>query len=513
MNKKITIVSVILALFVAAGAAAALNATRVSNFVKEKTQSPVEYYRMVEKNNRDAAVKNLDQQLSEALSKFSGEAQSGTVDVNLQAGDAMKPVFNHVGLDEFSIHTKYDTKDGATNSTSIVKANKKEAFTLNQYSDMKTGEMYLQIPEASEDYVGLKEGTLETQGGEILKSYEITKSICKELSQGGVIKKLLTKYSDILIDRVETVKKTQGKLEANKVSQSCTKLTVTLESKEAQEIAKAIVKELKEDKDIKKIIQGVDKNSYDEYSLLIDYMEEEMQRAKDSKAKEKLMMDVYVNDSGVIVGRELTLSSMEKKYSIRQFNVLDGNKVGSLMEVENPEGVIVSVKGKGTLKENKLSANITVSVDESLNDNPDVITDTKDMITLSIKDVDIEKAKKGESSGTYKLSTDKIKPLALYSVGFKLSGNAKKSKTVIDLYSGKTSMFTMTIAYKEADKVGTITNPAKGKQVYEITEEEQLAEYVSKIDLSKFANDLKEKTGVDITEYVPSFDPTLVGGI
>lgn len=515
MNKKIAIVGMIVALFVAGGVAAAMNATKISNFVKEKTQSPLEYYQMVEKNNRDAAVKGIEEQVNDPLSVLSGEEKSGSMDLSFQAGDAIKPMLNHVGLNNLSVHTQYSAKDGATNSTSVIKANNKEAFTLNQYSNIETGEVYMQIPEFAEDYVGLQKDTIQSQGEEILKSYQSAESICKVLGEEGMIKNLLTKYTDIIIDHVKKVEKSQDKIKAAEISQSCTKLKVIIENNQAQKIAKALVKALKDDKDIKRIIESVDKDSYDEYSLLIDSMEEEMNNStKDSKSKEKLVMDVYVDDAGIIVGREITLASKKEQYTLRQFNAKDGEKIGTLMEVQNPEGIIISVKGQGKIVSNKLSEKITVSVDESLNENPDVITDTKDMITLAIKDMDLEKAKKGQYSGSYKLSTDKIKPLALYSLGFQISGNAKKSKMVVDLFSGKTSMATFAVECKQSsDKAGTIENPANNKKIYDITKEEQLSEYVSKIDISKFVEDLKNNTGVDLTQYINSLNPTLDGGV
>ena len=238
---------------------------KVGNAVHKTFDKPKDYYSYVEKKNLTAlAGKGSGEYMTKIIDNMTGHSVI-TETVKIRLGSRGKDFtalasaadIDLSWLDNAGITYKVATQDDKFKLSIAPLLNDVKLASLLSIIDVKEGAMFFQVPELSEQWLGLymsdRDGfdeiakTVGTAG----EKYE---ELLKAYPDQETMEKLVLKYYGIVMEQVESMEKTKSKLEADDVVQECTLLTMELKTKDVQKILRAVVKELRKDKDIEKII-------------------------------------------------------------------------------------------------------------------------------------------------------------------------------------------------------------------------------------------------------------------
>lgn len=369
-----------------------LNVTRLGNFFRRSFSSPEEYYRHVE----EATVSELTGAWSryyELLVKDAKalEDRSTGVEFTVELGDGGRELLGLLGtagagvdftwLNQLSVGMGYSLKDSVMGYALSLGLNQDDLLSANMVLDMGEGGLYLQIPELTPDYIGFDMAELiGTDWLESLKLYremeEGRRQMLDALPDAGEVEKLQRKYLRLMLNSISEVEKSRQTLKAGGVSQKCTELEVTIDGRTLAGMLEAILEEMQDDKDLKKLIvntmdslTAMNGISYlDEYAEYRwsgeDYYDdflEELGEAQDSLDEIKdlgdlLVMKVYVDGKGRIAGRVLEL--LEDGEVFGEVSILSpqkGSRTGYEFSAEWGHGEEISLTGSGKTSGNELN--------------------------------------------------------------------------------------------------------------------------------------------------------------
>ena len=499
-NVKGIIIAAVIAVLAIAGVAGAMNAGRIGNLVKQNTSSPEEYYRFVERENRDKSLKNLSKTYS-SLPTNSTENFQQKVITRIEVGESLKPLLSSLGMENIEIEANSKMKDKELTGKSVLKVNGGDALTYNVYLNYETGKLYMQIPELSNKYIDFS--SLQKELG---INYASMFSGSMNFPDEKSIENIMKTYTDIALDDISDVKKTSDKIEAEGVSAKCTKLEAKVDADTFTKIVEDAAKKLETDEDIKNIIEGIDSSLYPSFQEAVKSFNEDMASMEEDEEDDddfNMQMDVYVDKDGNIIGRAFSAVIDEDSIKIQSISPEDGNKFGYEFSVEVNGVTYVTLSGSGERKSGKLNATYHLSMDESLNEDTQAfITDTKNFVTLEVKDFDEEAWEDGVLKGEYTLSSDKITSLALYSVTCKFDGNKNDQNMEISVLSAQTPMLTMTVATSNDAEDPQVALPGDGADVLDASNSTALEDYMSEVDIEGFLKKLKDNCGVDLTSML-----------
>lgn len=502
---KIAIIAVAVAVLAIVGVAGTVNADRISHFIKKKTSSAEEYYRYVEKENRDDVLKSFSASYDATSKKYTLQDQQKKTSVKVEVGDALKPMVSSFGIESLELEGNSKVKGKEVTGRAVFKANDKDALTCITYMNYQENKMYVQFPELTESYLDFSNAFSQT-GFNTNTMY----AAMQDLPDGKTIRNIMTTYSDIVYDNFSEVKMSNDTLKVEKISEKCTRLEVKADAKTVYDMIEKAARTLENDKDIKSIIEKADKadtSAYADFQQSVREFYEEMSSLDDGDADDMdIQMEVYVDSKGTIIGRNFTVSSDGDTITLNHRVPEDGKKFASEFSVAVNGVTYVTLSGSGERKSGKVNANYTVSMDESLNeDTKAVITDTKDMITLKVKDLDEKALADGIVKGEFTLSSDKIAPVALYSLQCKLDGDKNSSNAEIKVMSGKTPMVTLKVASGKGEDP-KVEQPTGAIEEFDATSESDLQRYTGEMDLIGFISKLQDNCGVDLSSLLGMMD-------
>lgn len=498
-NKKlIAIIGIIAACLVVFGVAGAMNARRIANTFKEKTSSPEEYYRYVEEKNRDASLKQMDTSYGNYRDAATKQKENQKITYQVELGDTLKALASGYGVESATIETTSKMQDSVLTNHTVLQLNGKDAANMNTYLDYSSKEAFIQIPEVSSSYLDLT-STLQEAASSIPMSdlYLTGADMEKYLPEADKIDKLITTYSDIVLKNIKKVERSQETITAGEISQECTKLAVTCDGEDVKKISKEILEELKEDNVVKEIIENIDASAYDSFQTQIEdaLAELESEEADDSK----LEMNVYVDEKAQIVGRTVVLSAEGESFEIKALQPRKDSKSGYSLEIASDGVQYFVVTGNMEEKSNKLSGDFSVSLDESLNPGDGSVLSMTDLIKISVQDMDLKAIEKdGSLKGSIELSSEQIPAVAGYKLRIDMDNGKDQFNNKVAVLVGSDVFATIQIASGEAEDPG-VTRPEDGAVTYDMSNEVELATYMSEVDLMTLVANLKENCGVDLT--------------
>ncbi|MCH5267168.1 MAG: hypothetical protein J1E62_02385 [Lachnospiraceae bacterium] len=504
-NVKVAVIAVIVAVLAIVGVAGAANADRVGNFIRRSTSSPEKYYQYVEKENRNEVIKGFDKTYNSLPMSKTNNFQQKMV-TRIEVGDALKPLLSSLGLETVEVEGNSKIQDKEVAGKAVMKVNDVDALTLNVYLNYETGKMYMQMPELSDKYIDFSD--IQNQAG---INYAGTVPGNVSLPDEKTMQNIMKTYTDVVINDISDVEKSSEKLEVEGVSAKCTKLEVKVDSKTCYKIVKDAGKKLENDEDVKSIIENIDSSAYEDFQDAIKSFNEDLDSTEEKDIGDDLnmQMDVYVDAEGNIAGRIFTIESEGESITLKSLSPTDGDKFGYEFSVLVGGINYVRISGEGKRKSGKLDATYHLSVDESLiADMKAVITDSKDMITFEVKDFDEKAWEDGILKGEFTISSDKIAPVALYSLKWKFDGDKNKQNAEISVLSGKVPMVTLTMVTSDDAEDPQVSAPGDDAITFDATDEGALEEYFSEADLKTFLNNLRDKCGVDLTSLLGMYMPS-----
>ena len=541
---------------IAGGVAAAFNWDVVTNTIKSTLSSPQDYYASVEKDNFSnmaaSAANAYQTMLREPMSSVSdmyesvtsGEIYEGGYkgEIVIELGDsAMENLMDTLSYQEelpFDISEwnrialEYETYSGDSliNAAAGLTIGDTDLISVDTLLDYKDSALYLAMPELSESYLGISFEDVMADYEDALQSMEemteyldAIQEIVKVLPDEKQAQALLTKYFDVIIGCVDDVDKESVKLEAGGVTQKCTCLKVTIDGKTLVKAAKALCKELKDDKDLKKYITdfvdavseqaealdmaeelGMELDAdeiYEQFQSMCDEILDTIDENEEEIPEFELVMSVYVDSKGHVCGREFELEVEEQTMTLLVANTESGSNVGfeASLSIDDGDGENGFVfEGSGKKNKGKLDGTYALTVMAQ--------GEKKKMMNVSVKQFDLDALEKGYLNGSFgfSIADDLLEemeeriPEEVYSMleemelVFDLTSNENTAKFKASLNQGKELYASLSISSeKVSDK--ELSVPSDAIMIEDIEDpEEAMLEYWETIDWDSMIEKLEE---------------------
>lgn len=485
---------------------------RLGNFVHKNFTSPESYFKYVAENNTKDAIKSFNTGYSKAVDSFDQVTSANrSYTVRLDAGNELKPLMGMIdpslkGIDNASIFVNTSYDDSIQNVQLKANINDADIATVNASIDMENEEGYLQIPELSDSYIDISDG-IEEINDELKSSgveyQEMLDEVKNTLPDAKTVDKVLNTYVDVAFDNISDVSKSSDKIEAEDVSQSVTALTTTLDGQYAYDTAYEMLETLKDDENIKEIIENIDEASYDEFRDSISDTLDSLDSLKDEKdsiddVEGSADLTLYVNGKGEIAGTEVLVDVDGQEVVVSSVMPRSGSRFGYEMKAEYEGMELFSLTGSGTLKSDVMNGTFNVSVDdELLGDLDEYVSGGDNILTIDVKDFDISDSKDGMLNGSFTFSTDAVRQVKGYKLNVEFATTKKETSVAVALLYEDDNYAKVTLTSGEGENLKTL-QPSGSDTVYSITDDSDMQDYLSEIDIDAFIDDINDKCGLDI---------------
>ena len=314
---------------------------------------------------------------------------------------------------------------------------------------------------------------------------------------------------DILAGAVEEieddVKMSSEKVKAGGVEQKLTQLTVELDTKKLINVGIAALKAAKSSDHLEDVVESVaDMSNYDDaedlYEDFKDSLDELIDNLKDAKEYANVDVEIelnfYVDNKGELVGLTANASADEfdEEYDLKLLKTVKGKNEGfelSVSEKSTDEGL--SISGKGTRKNDKLTGEYTVEVNG------------EEYVEISLKDWS---AKDNLLNGTITIApTDELLEILEYQLPAEIAPfvskaaievtfetTEKKVSVATSILYSKAELITLTLAgeLRELDDDFSID----ADQSYDLDDYQQSNQFAATFDTAALLENLKE-AGID----------------
>lgn len=499
------------------------NGARISNFFHRTFSSPEKYYQYVEKK----AVKELSGNLAEwyveglDMLNFYDRRVEGKLTVELgKEGEEFLGLLGLVGLDmswlkSAGISGGMSVKNGRVSMDMAAVLNKNNILSGNMLVDMDSESVYVQIPEINKKYLGfdLEEMGQQVDPEEWADMQSINRQLMEAMPNKAKFQKLLTRYFNLALGCVEDVKKSSTTLKVEGIQVKCTELKVTIDADTMQDMMRVVLEKMLADKDIKTILTEVVRagegingdmdpmDAYEEFQESVEEMLEDLDRY--GVDMDKIVMKVYVNGKGEIIGRKLDVEGTSISILMPQ----KGSKFGYELSCKPRYGGDIKLSGSGR------RSGDTISGDFQLRYNGASLLD------VSVKKLNLKKLKQGRPDGRLEIQlASKIGELGRYIPGLSV---LEDMALTADMKSSKGSyQCTLGITYDE-EKVGSIgasiqtgkgskASVPKGKSVVLVEDTDDFLEWTEGIDLRGMTKALEKADAPDeIVEALEEADELL----
>lgn len=364
-------------IIVAAGIAFQVSA-RVSNLWHRQFSSPEKYYQYVEgkaaKNAYDTAGELYSALLLESLNLYD---KSVNASLSVELSDDGQELLSLAGLSGVDMswlqqgeaRADLSIKDSLLRFGLGASVNKNDLISGNMVMDLDQEEAYFQIPDLTKTCLGIYIRDCISPNDywrfeEFLDLQASSKDLQEALPSEKDFKKLLEKYTDIAIGCINDVSMNKGKtLKAGGIQQSCTELIVTIDSSTAQDIAEAVLTEMKDDKELKNLIVDIaEANGYDgddAYDSFQDNIERSLGDLQYVSMGTEIVQKVYVDGIGEIKGRATELPMNGSDMTIKILAPEKGGEIGVEASAE-ADGQSIEISGSGKKKQDKITGDFNL---------------------------------------------------------------------------------------------------------------------------------------------------------
>ena len=493
----------------------------VSPFVKghfiKMFGSEAEYFAFVEKQAMEPYIDTVTTSYGTGLENLTG-AKGAEVKAELKLNEEAIPEellseikanlpenLDGIDLNSLSVAVKYMIKDKLASAGVKLDVNANTLLNLDAVVDMESYNVYLGLPELAAKYVMFE------LADELDGSYEEISALINQLDMSEIaavlpdeatLNKIVNKYIDIALENVGSVTESSKKFEVEGISQKLTILKKKVTEKDLLKMCKAILKELKSDKDIKDIINSLEEFIVEKYGEEMDMSEGEaydtfkdgVDDALDSleeveaSGEELFVLIDYVNANHEIVGRALEI---EDETIVEFVSVKKGKNTAFRLEVESAKFMI---SGEGTEDKDVVTGSY------------DIILDEEEILTIGLTDFDFASLKAGKLNGSITLTPnmdyieDTVEDagadlgiagsfLSLVEPAVKLTfvtGDTEAS-VAFAVLCNKTELASLTLSAKTVE-AADVTIPS---DAVDGADPDALYEWINSIDTNKLADALK----------------------
>ena len=380
-NAGIGIVVVIVLILVGVFAGA-----KIENAVRKMVSSPEAYYQWVEQRMTDSMSSIVAQWYEKSLAQMENLFDTGyKAEVDVVVSEAGEEVVNLlVGTKEgelswlasSSIAVTGALKDTKIQSLVEIGLGKQKVISVDVIMDYaKELLVYFAIPELSKKYIEIETGVDAEKIG-ILQLKQVLAILQKELPDSKTVEKMLNRYFSVIIKELNRVEKTENILKVEHIAQKCTELKVTVDEVTIEIILEALMKELKEDMDVKKYIVAIGdalkaekitnlnqsgEEVYKEFLTFLDDLEKELDSLIENQT---MVMNVFVDNSGTVIAREVEVSGKESTIEAGFLMPREGTEVAvNAYVIPEKNGKKYAVVGTSALNGLKINGDFAIEYD------------------------------------------------------------------------------------------------------------------------------------------------------
>lgn len=478
--KIIIAAAVVVAVVVAAAVSIIANAEAVSNFVHKTFTSPEEYYQYIEKQSAQQLVSQTGAMyggMVENMLKLYNGNFTGELSVSLsEGGQEYLALLKLAGIDltwlqSAAIGVEYSASDSLMGWDTSLTLNEDAIVSANMLMDLDGQNMYLQVPELTQTYLGVDMGLLfeyaDASQIEMLRDQrELNSQLLKILPEQSVVETIAGRYMGIILENISEVSVGTKTVKAGGIEQKLTELEVTIDAGTVQEIAQDVLSAVQKDEELKKIYVdyaafiaqyfGINIDVDEEWDAVCDTINEELLELQDlGDSDGEIIMKVYVNNKGEVKGRvfEWTrvtsgasgISSMDSSGVTESFRMLTtekGSSIGCEISIASGDESI-SLTGSGIKADRELSGDFKVKYNSA------------SLADITVSGLELEKLRAGLLEGTFEVQpSSKIAALMnSYTIGSTMLDDLKLIVTFHQSVDGPSSV-EMCIIYNE-EELGT----------------------------------------------------------
>lgn len=510
-KKKVTVISILAAAVAVIALCTVFLWDYVENFTVKTFSSPTSYYQYVETKN----VKNFSASFGSALGRFStaNTSYGTTGEFKISFGDVLMDYIateagiakeNISWISSIGVSSKTAANGNLLETNGNLLLNDKSILGGELILDSENKKIYIRSEQLNEQFMLFDYSDFAYDGFDEIEMPATGIDLYGILPDEETITALVEKYLTIVVDSMKNVKEESTTLVANGVAQDCTKLTVVVNEETVRDMLKAVLRELKDDKEIEQIIKDMAKNiggelisdedidaEYKEFTAEIDQLLEKLTNVEFTEGdKFEFNLITWVDGKGESIGREFKVDFSD--VVVRYASTHDGTDVGIEVFVGTAEREVFKILGEGEVEGTKMKGDIELFVDgvkyvnvnikdydvDLIEDNyvngVFTVTVTEEMCELIVDELDLPKK-----------STDWLKTASLV---ISVTSDDKHATLGVTLNNGEDMIISVTVSNKETKSFG-IDTP---EDPVSIKNEDDMINYLSAFDPNVLINGLKD---------------------
>ncbi|MDD5901222.1 MAG: hypothetical protein PUC73_10070, partial [Lachnospiraceae bacterium] len=478
--------------------------------------SPAGYFQHIVKKTSDESAEQFAKAYDKVISSTdAGVNESQSAEFSVEIGKSVRNLLEDATYQDFdwlekvSFRVDADSTKEAAQTNMGLALNDKQLISLIILANLKEEKGYLQIPELNKSYLGMEFeelfSMLDIDMDDFNEVNESTEKVLKALPDKSKVEKIIKKYFDLAISCIDDVKQEKEKVTLEEVTNTYTVLEATIDEETLQSMLETIVKELKEDEDIKKIIMDVSAtiedadadDVYDEFLDALDDMEDEIDDLGDEKIE--IVLKLYVDNKGEVYGTVVEIE--EADLEVSNLMVRKGSKFAYEFEVK-VNGVKGSLEGTGKMSGSKMSGDFLLKAAGMK------------LAELKAEDVQLKDLEDGYFNGTITVSlassaaklieneVDDDFPFDIKKLNLKITSASSKADADcrISLNEGEKMLGAVSVTYKTG-KADKIKFPADSEVVM-IENESDLMDWAEDIDFDEFLESLEDKLDAGLMDLI-----------
>jgi len=501
-----------------------LNGSKIANAAVKLFTSPEGYFQYVLSKSTDDVAELIGENYGNAMDRWDEKdnlRSEATLSVTF-GDEVLEWLEEETGtefdwMEKLSLLMNTDSKKDAYKIDMGLDVSEERLISFVMLANMADKMAYFQIPELNETYLGvdLEDAfeEMDLEEDELDELIQLYDEIAKAMPKDDKLEKMLKHYFDLAISCVDDVEQTNGKkVTVDGITNKYTVLEATIDEGTIAAMLEVVIDELKEDKDVEKMIYDVSAvicdlpelqdeidadEVYDEFLELLEELEEEIDEIEDEDFE--FVLSLYVDNEGKIKGWALEVE--DEDVEISSLLVTKGSKFAYELE-GNIDGLKAVFEGKGKLGLSKISGDFRL---EMLG---------MDILEISVKDLKTKDLMDGYFNGTVsvflekdasKMIEDEMGDELPFDVeDFELEFIGKNSKdtwdNTVSLYEKDDLLVSVSFVNK-IGKAKSIKYP-KDKEVAMAEDEEDVKDWLLDLEIDDFVDDLEDIFGEDFVEFL-----------
>ena len=487
------------------------NFKTVSNTVNKLVSSEEKYYASVEKDEikeLSASVASVYENTILEYKDYNNLSVDYGVEVELSE-DAYELLAAAMKVEDGKPFSKMAVDFFLSFKGDVISANasatlgKTQLISADGVADLKKGEAYGRIEELTSKYIGVSFAEYAETISEAMKQSD---EFIKLLPNKKTVETLVNRYMTIVVENIDSVTEKKDSIKVGDIEQKCTAIRVRIKERDMKNIVVAVLEEAKGDKELIGLItdfalavakmedEEVDAKEIEE--TLVAKMEVALEEAKaaeiDTESQEELIMNVWVNGKGEVIGRELKVN--EETVFVYKMPEKGNNFEFKATVIDGDDEVILD--GSGKKSSSSLSGEFALKVKE---DGEKAVK----FIEVEVDKLDTKKIKEGFLNGTFifKLSKEFMQEADLgvasaiiggYEIKYDIKSNKNSASAEMSLLNNDKMFAKITLGAK----LGSGKSASLPKGIL-AEDSDDVIEWAKTIKFDKFIKKLK-KSGLPV---------------